>query len=259
MGIIIVLLGLVMGSFLGALTYRMPRNVGINEGRSRCPKCKKQIAWYDNIPVLSYLLLGGKCRHCHKEISLRYPIIELLAAITFFLVYVFRSNLMINLPWVPESIILSLIILLTLSFFMLAILVIDAEHQIIPDVFVYLIWGIVVGCMIFGGFTPIYAHIAAGFVAALFLLLINLATKGKGMGLGDVKLAIAIGTMLGPLLTIVWYFLSFIIGGIYGTLLLASHKAKMRDKVAFGPFLIVSFFIVIALGDRLVNILFPYF
>lgn len=258
MSIIVFVIGLVMGSFLGALSYRIPRNIKISQGRSICPKCKKNIAWYDNIPVLSYLLLQGKCRNCGKSISMRYPIIELFTAFTFVLSYLLRDEISSNITWLPANELLRVGMLLFLAFIMVAIIIIDLEHQIIPDELIFMLWGVVLVSFILNSFTPIYAYLAAGFFSALFLLIIHLLTGGKGMGLGDVKLAIVMGTILGPVLTVLWLFISFILGGFVGAFLLVLQKAKMKDRVAFGPFLIVSFFIVAVYGGKLVSLFFPY-
>lgn len=258
MGFVVFILGLVLGSFLGALSYRMPKGINISKGRSVCPKCKKQIAWYDNIPVLSYLLLAGKCRNCKKSISARYPIIELVTALVFVVAYNFLTSILTNIPWLPSNLLLSLGLILLIALLTLLILIVDSEHQIIPDEVVYILFALVVIVMILNGFTPIYGYIATGFCAALFLLMIHLLTGGRGMGLGDVKLAIAIGTILGPISTVVWLFVSFILGGVIGTFLLMLRRAKLKDQVAFGPFLIVSFYIVAIYGQQLVDLLFPY-
>ena len=84
---IVILLGLILGSFLGAFTYRFPKKIPFVKGRSFCPKCKKQIIWFDNIPLFSFLFLKGKCRHCKKKISFRYPLIEVISSIFFLLIY----------------------------------------------------------------------------------------------------------------------------------------------------------------------------
>jgi len=253
-----VIIGLVLGSFLGALSYRLPRNLNIAKGRSFCPKCKKQIAWYDNIPLLSYMLLGGKCRNCHKNISLREPLIEIFTAFVLSTALIYRQSIVSNLSWLPENIILQLVIIFVLAAALITIFVIDIEQQIIPDSLVFLIFGIVVGNMILNGFTPIYDYLTAGFVGSLFLLVVHLLTAGKGMGLGDVKLALALALMLGPTQSILWYFISFILGGCVGVFLMLLKNAKMKDKVAFGPFLILSFFIVAVFGSELTAIIFPY-
>jgi leader peptidase (prepilin peptidase)/N-methyltransferase len=236
MDLFLVITGLCIGSFLGALTYRYPRNVSITKGRSWCDKCKKTISWYDNLPLISYLLLRGKCRGCGTRISIRYPIIELTTAVMFYLIG-------FNLP--------ALILFLILE----AIFIMDLEHQIIPDDFVFA--GIIISSLIIlmNGKPPFSAFFA-GFTAASFLALIFLLTKGKGMGLGDVKFAVLGGIIVGSKLTAIWLFTSFLTGAIVGIILIMLKSARLKDKIAFGPFLIAAIPITLIWGDKLFKLIF---
>src|SRR3990172_8718504 len=123
--IFFLILGLAVGSFLSAYTWRWPRGISIAKGRSICPKCKKQIAWYDNIPLFSYLILGGRCRNCHKKISLRYPLIEFSTAVLFILVV----NLLGGFGKLGFLLTTSYLLLATI---LIAIFIIDFENQLIP-------------------------------------------------------------------------------------------------------------------------------
>lgn len=215
------LLGLVFGSFVNVLIDRTPQGESIL-GRSRCPKCKSKIFWYDNIPLLSYIFLKGKCRKCKRAISYLYPAIELLTAILFVL-----SPLPL-LPYIP---------LLVALFF------IDFQKKLLPDTLVFTGMGIsfVANLLLFPD--VFYAHLFFGFLAASFLLLIHLITKSRGMGLGDVKFSIFAGLLLGPLVLHYFYF-AFILGAVYGIVLIILDKGKLKSEVAFGPFLITSLFLV---------------
>lgn len=224
----IVLFGLVVGSFIGALTYRIPRNISILKGRSFCDSCKKKLAWYLNIPVFSYVFLRGKSACCHKKINIRYPVIELISTIG-------AVFLFINFSF-PLS-----IIHYSLFIVSLAILIIDLEHQIIPD---ELNWVILLLFFLSPISYPLYANLFSGFLFALFLLLIHLITRGRGMGLGDVKLALVLGVWLGLYQGILWMFVSFLTGGIIASILLVTKKAKLKQRIAFGPFLIIGFWII---------------
>lgn len=223
--------GLAIGSFLGALIYRIPREIQFTSGRSLCPRCGKKISWFDNIPLISFLLLGGKCRNCHKKISLRYPLVELATAVGFILIG-------LNLY------------LLAIFSLLMAIFVIDIEHQIIPDSLVFLLLFLAT-CYILLATSDIFLRIASGFSAALFLLAIYLLTRGRGMGLGDVKFAIFGGLFLSWPGVLVWMFLSFLTGGLVGIILILLGKAKLKGKIAFGPFLIVGLFIAYLWGEKL--------
>lgn len=254
MALFLLIVGACVGSFLGALTWRWPREISINDGRSRCPHCKHTIAWYDNIPIISYLLLRGRCSNCKKEIPRRDFIIELGTAISFpvvlYLMPLINKNIVVFsfLPF-QWSLIVTLLFL-TLS---IGIFVVDFEHQYIPDTFVFLMLGIAILVFVFTDNILLYKHILSGFGSALFLLSINLITLGRGMGLGDVKLALSIGMILGFPLSVVWMFLSFVLGSIVGIIMIGLKLAKLKQKIAFGPFLIIGFLITSLVGYAIVD------
>lgn len=232
LNILLFCLGITFGSFVGAYTWRYPRGISIKKGRSFCPHCKEKINWYDNIPLLSFASLGGRCRHCHKKISVRYPLIELGAGLGFLLIGNFINTNFVEL-------IFNLIVFLLLY----AIFVTDLEHQLIPDEAVFLAILLTVIKLLYSDNPQILAGILSGLGAAVFLLLIHILTKGRGMGLGDVKFAVFVGMFLGPAKTIPWLFLAFLTGGIVGIILILVRQAKLKDSIAFGPFLIVSIYL----------------
>jgi leader peptidase (prepilin peptidase)/N-methyltransferase len=234
----VILLGLIFGSFLSSVTWRIPRNIRILDlhSRSICPECHNVISWCDNIPLLSYLLLKGRCRHCHKPISLRYPLIEFSTVVLFVVLY-FLTNAYSPVP--------SAYILWPIALLLLAIFVIDFEHQIIPDELSFLIIFLGVINLIFISPQFFYVNILSGLCAALFLLLTHLITKGKGMGLGDVKLVLAVGLILGWPGTLVWMYAAFLIGAVTGLILILVGKAKFRVPIAFGPFLALAFLVAL--------------
>lgn len=231
--VFLLVLGLVFGSFISAVTWRYPKGISIAKGRSICPKCKSQIKWHDNMPLFSYLFLGGKCRHCKRPISWRYPVIELATGIGFML---------IGFQVLP----LILFCLLEIIF------IIDLEHQIIPDLFIFL--GILL--YLFTVQNSPFNVLFSGFICATFLLLIHLFTKGQGMGLGDVKFAVLGGMVVGLPLSPVWLFVAFLTGGITGIILILGKKAHLKSKIAFGPFLIISIPITLLWGQKIIDIIF---
>ncbi|MFH1863411.1 MAG: prepilin peptidase, partial [bacterium] len=176
------LAGLLIGSFVAALTYRVPRSVPWALGRSFCPRCKKKLSWFDNIPLFSYLLLSGKCRNCKKRIPLRYPVIELVSGLSFVGLGSVWGNYFYSSP-------IELLFIVFLFIVTLSILVIDIEHQIIPDNMVFVAIASVFLYLVILD-RPIYINLLSGFISAFFLLILHIITKGKGMGLGDVKFAI---------------------------------------------------------------------
>lgn len=236
--------GLVVGSFLGAYTFRYPRGISVLKGRSTCPKCKKSLTWYDNIPILSFLLLKGRCRSCRKSISLRYPLIELTTALGFVGIWFLYLG---PVYFVFLALIFALLV---------AIFVIDLEQKIVPDELVFAGFGLTVFYRLSVSPSTLFTSLAAGFGAALFLLLIHLATRGRGMGLGDVKLAVFAGTLLGWPMTPVWLFTAFLTGAVVGTILVLAKKVSFGKQIAFGPFLVMSLIIVFFWGEKLINLFF---
>ncbi len=248
------LVGLVIGSFLSAYTYRSPRGVSISQGRSKCPRCKKLIPWYDNFPVVSYLLLRGKSRCCKKSISVRYPILEITTALSFVTLNYFvttctesivcRSSSALGVFTIPLFLIVLVVVI--------AIFVIDLEHQIIPDELVFALLVIAFGISIVRH-DELFLNLFAGFAAAVFLLLLHLGTRGNGMGLGDVKLVIPLGIILGWPGTFLFLTASFVLGAVVGVSLIALGKAHFGRHIPFGPFLVLGFLLVLFLPSNFYN------
>ncbi len=226
------IVGLIIGSFIAALSYRYPKRISNLRGRSFCDNCKQQITWHDNIPVLSFLFLGGRCRNCKKTISVRYPLIELVTGIGF---------LLIGFQIIP----LILFCLLEIIF------IIDLEHQIIPDDFIF--FGILLS--LFTLHSSLFTNLLAGFTSAVFLLLMHLFTKGKGMGMGDVKFAALGGMLVGLPLSPIWLLLAFLTGAGVGIILILGKKAGLKSKIAFGPFLVLSIPITLLWGQKILDII----
>jgi leader peptidase (prepilin peptidase)/N-methyltransferase len=231
------IIGIVIGSFIAALTYRYPKKISNIYGRSFCDNCKKQIKWFDNIPLLSFIFLGGRCRDCSGRISLRYPAIEILTAVFFVLIG-------FNIIWLILFCILEVIF------------IIDLENQIIPDIFVFI--GLAVVILNFQFLSQgviIFNSALAGLVCASFLLLVHLLTKGRGMGLGDVKFAVLGGFIVGLPLSPIWLLIAFLTGAVVGIILILVGKAKLKSKIAFGPFLIAAIPITLLWGQKIIDIL----
>ncbi len=241
--VIIFLFGLLIGSFLAALSFRYPKNISIAKGRSVCDSCGAKISWYDNIPIISYFILGGRCRNCKKHISIRYPLIESATASGFVLIYLYQELLPYNF-----------LFLLFIFCILVLVFVVDIEHQIIPDAFIF--WGIFaeVIYLIFINPDSLYLSIFTGFTAALFLLLVSLVTRGRGMGLGDVKFAILGGILMGKF-TFIWLLLAFLTGGVAGSILILVRHAGLKDKIAFGPFLVFGIFLAEVFGGSILSFL----
>jgi len=236
----LIILGLIFGSFVSALTWRYPKNISIKKGRSVCPNCRKQIAWFDNIPLFSYIFLGGKCRNCKKRISFRYPLIEATSGACFLVIGVF-------FPTDYFKLIYALFIYLIL----ICIFVIDLENQFIPDSFVFTGIAATVIYSLLSGDSTIFSRLLVGFAAASLLLLVHLLTKGRGMGLGDVKFAVLGGFIVGSRFFLIWLLLAFLTGAIVGTILIMLKKAHLKSQIAFGPFLVFAISLVLLYGEKI--------
>lgn len=258
--LLIFVTGLVVGSFLEALTYRFPRGIDIRKGRSFCPHCKKNIAWFDNIPLVSFIALRGRCRYCDKKISFRAPLLELIVGLLFLAGFIFidicgHGYLAQACFWNNSLGAFALPFMLSVAAILVAIFVIDIENQIIPDKLVSILFFITLTAVFISG-ANMFRSVFAGMASSVFLLGLHLITGGRGMGLGDVKLAIPAGVILGWPSSLVWLFLSFIIGALVGVILIGLGKTEFGKKIAFGPFLITAFFISLYYGEVMFAFLF---
>jgi leader peptidase (prepilin peptidase) / N-methyltransferase len=252
---ILTLLGLIFGSFISALSYRLVNGISIFKGRSFCDQCKKQIRWFDNIPIFSFYFLKGKSACCKELISLRYPLIEFATTVIFFITgfVLIHSGNSENPVYIWHKLLgfSALPNLLFISVFLITIFVTDFEKKLILDSCIFIPLAITLLLIIFFNPDYTYANLFLAFASASFFLLIHLLTKGRGMGLGDVKLVLIPPLILGWPYTIIWLFLSFIIGAVVGVILILLGKAKFGKQIPFGPFLIISYFIVLFWGEKL--------
>lgn len=242
------LLGMCVGSFLNVVIDRLPEGRSVVRGRSICDFCKRILVWYDLFPVLSFFLLKGQCRYCRKKLSFQYPLIEGLTGILFAALYIlFYSNSSSGGYFLLH---LFLSFMLTGSF--LAIFVIDLKYGIIPDELVIAVC--IISFMLTGitsGTTEIFIHTGVGILYALLFFILFLITGGKGMGFGDVKLAFAIGLLLGFPGVLISFYLSFLTGAVVSLILVVQGKKRLKSKIAFGPFLIAGTSIAYMWGDQL--------
>ncbi|GAB4248654.1 MAG: A24 family peptidase [Thermoleophilia bacterium] len=226
MAAVAALAGLVIGSFLNVVIYRLPRKESLVRPGSHCPQCGRPVRWYDNVPVLSWLALRGRCRDCGERIAWRYPAVEALTGGSFLLAEVVYG------PHPRAVLVMAfLAVLVTITF-------IDIDHQIIPDRIVLPAAG--VGLVAASALEPgrWWVYVVSSLGAGGFLLAIGLLWAG-GMGFGDVKMALMMGAVLGSAV-IVAMFVSFLVGGLTGVALVLAGRKGRRDKVPFGPFLAVG-------------------
>lgn len=254
--IIIIILGLVFGSFANVCIYRMPRNLSIVKPRSSCPNCKKLISWHDNIPVISYILLGGKCRNCKSKISIRYPIIEASCALLFALAYYSLGNQYI-LP-----------AFLFLVFCLLVSTAIDFEFQIIPDEFSISL--IIVGLLtsfinIFLADTmsarvleSFFGFLAGGGSLLLVAVVGKFIFKKDTMGGGDIKLMAGVGAFIGWERVLFAIFIACFAGSIVGISLILLKKIKKQQPIPFGPYLALGSIITLVSPNPVIIINFLF-
>lgn len=249
--IFFIVIGGLWGSFANVCIYRLPINKNIALGRSFCTNCKKKIAWFDNIPVLSYLILRSKCRNCKKKISFQYFLVELLGILNFTVIYLLFG------------ITLTTILLIILSLAFLIIFFIDLRHYIIPNSITY-------PMMILGfikSFDPnlnsIFPNYINSLIGGIFgyvmiwsiIYFYKQIKKKDGMGLGDAKLFAVIGFWFGWISIPFIIFLSSIIALVYVLPDLLKNSKKMSSQIPFGPFIIIGTIFYLVFQDYFVQLL----
>lgn len=272
-GSVVFLYGLVLGSFLNVVIYRVPREMSLARPRSHCPSCGAMVRWYDNVPLFSYLVLWGRCRSCQAPISIRYPLVELSTGVLLVLVH---ARFGVTLVGTQAAILVLLLLPLAL---------IDLEHHLLPDVLTKP--GIALGLVgsLAGGIVPLlhgfYEHgglaglralpglvlevsgglvpfweallgVALGAAIPYLVIVAYRAVRGvEGMGLGDVKLLAMVGAFLGWRGVALTLGLGSLLGALVGLALIASGKSKMSSELPFGTFLAVAAVVTLFFGTPL--------
>lgn len=246
-------IGLCFGSFLNVIVYRLPLKKSIISPPSGCPACKTKLAFPDLVPILSYLLLKGRCRYCGAAIAIRYPLVELLAGLLFVALFC-RFGLTAQY-----------LFYLSLLYILLAVTLIDLEHQIVPNALVAS--GLVIALLFYlpglifsASALPPYLQINRALLDALagmalgggLLLLIILVSRG-GMGAGDMKLMLMIGLFVGLRGVAVVLLLGFIFGALVGITLMALGRATRKDALPFAPYLALATLVEVFMGETIWN------
>jgi len=254
--LIIFLFGLVVGSFLNCVIYRLALpNFSLKNlrGRSFCPHCKHTLSWQDLIPLLSFIILKRKCRYCRQKISFQYPLVEIATGLLFLQVLNFSAS---GGPAEGWQFLLSTFYFLIVACFLIVIFVYDLKHFIIPDKIVYpaIIITLIFNLQftIFNEFSIFNYSILSALGAAAFFLAIIIVSKGRWMGLGDVKLAFFMGLLLGFPNILVALFFAFLIGAIIGIGLILAKRKTLKSEVPFGPFLVTGTFIAMFWGQAII-------
>ena len=248
--VILFIFGLIVGSFVNVVIVRMQNGTSPMEGRSACPECGETIAWYDNIPLLSFALLRGRCRHCSKKISWQYPLVELSAAIVF----VIFGAIAIDFDILGQKWIGLILLLFVISCF-IVLFVYDLVHMELP---VSVLWCAIGGAAAFsvanvllgatggGAFAQsLVASVLSGAGAFAFFFALSAYSREQWMGAGDAYVAAAIGILLGWPGTFLAMVTAFALGAIVGIGLMAAQKADGKTHVPFAPFLIAGFMLTV--------------
>ena len=250
--IFVIILGGLWGSFANVCIYRLPINKGVVSGRSFCPNCKKLITWKDNIPVISFLFLNGKCRNCKKKISPQYLLIELITILYFLVIYHLFGITITTL----------LFLILGLSF--IIIFFIDLKHYIIPNILTFPL-------MIIGfiksfdpNLNPIFPNFINSLIGGIFgyfviwsiIYFYKQVRKKEGMGLGDAKLLSVIGFWFGWISIPFVIFLSSIIALLFVIPSLIKKSKKLSSQIPFGPYIIIGTLIYLIFESNIQSIIF---
>jgi len=252
---IIFVLGITIGSFLNVCIYRIPEHLSIIKPRSRCGNCGHTLNAWELIPLVSWLMLGGKCHNCKTRISVRYPLVELLEGFLFMLVFhKFGLSALTPIFWL-------FVAMMTVVFF------IDLDHKIIPNKVV--IFATITGILPVGlHYTSAYVFYSSGFFEPvmsallpsglmLVIALLSVAVfKRAGIGMGDVKVYIPIGLFLGWRLSLLSIWISFFLGGLFGVLWIVGFKKSKNDYIPFAPFIVIASLMVLFCGNTILSYLF---
>ena len=249
--IFIAVLGGLWGSFANVCIYRLPLKGGVVKGRSFCPKCKKKIFWYENIPILSYLILAGKCSKCKKKISTQYLLVETISIFSFLIIYYLFGI----------SITTILLIILFLSF--LIIFFIDLKHYIIPDILTFPMMALGFFKSFDPNLNPIFPNYTNSLLGGiigygiiwLIIYFYKQVRKKEGMGLGDAKLLSVIGFWFGWIAIPFVIFISSVVALFSVIPSLIKKSKNMSSQIPFGPFIILGCILYIIFTEQYKNLL----
>lgn len=262
--------GISAGSFLNVLIDRLPQGKSI-QGRSHCPHCQKTLRWYELIPLFSFVFLKGRCLGCKKSISWQYPVVELATGLLFVATAYHLEESLFGLQtfkWFNPATLFGHGLFLFGALVAVAVLIVifasDLKYMLISEevvlagilaVFFYQLAG---GPLLsLPGFN-LQRALFWGVVSWFFFFLLVKFTKGKGMGIGDIKIATLLGLFLGDQRTILALFLAFLLGAMMGVVLILAGKKSLRSQIPFGPFLVFSCLLTFLLGQEFLMRLLPF-
>ncbi len=249
--------GTVIGSFLNVVIYRTLKDESWVKGRSKCENCHKLIHWYDNIPLLSYFILGGKCRNCKTPIAITHPVVEFLTG-TLFVWWYWGGSLFFRITHEPLRYVQP-IFWLMVGLILLVILCVDFIYYVIPDEAIVILTALTllyrIALMVTGVMQVAdFGRALVGAVGlSLFFAFLWFVSKKKGMGFGDVKLVFPLGLLMGWPNMLVGMFLAFIFGSIMGIGLMFARKKTWKQAIPFGPFLVIGTIGALVWGNQLMQ------
>ncbi|WP_026906463.1 prepilin peptidase [Paucisalibacillus globulus] len=235
--------GMVFGSFFNVVGLRLPKGIPFSNDRSICPVCRHQLSWYELIPVVSYLIQGGKCRHCAEKISFIYPFMELLTGFLFSYSYV---QLGFTLELIKALLLISLSMILVVS---------DIKYMIIPNKVLLFFLPFFIVLNIFRPIEPWWSPIAGAVVGFSMIALIIIVSRG-GMGAGDMKLFGLLGLVLGLPKVLLTFFIACLLGSVFGIFFMLIGIIKRKQPVPFGPYIIIATLITYFFSDPILHFYF---
>lgn len=233
--------GTILGSFYNVVGLRVPKKIPFHNDRSYCPNCKKQLKYYELIPIISYVIQGGKCRNCKTKISFIYPFVEFMTGLLFVFSYI---KLGFQLELIVAIIFMSLLMIIFVS---------DISYMLIPNKVLVFFLPIIIVARIFIPLEPWYDAIIGALVGYVLLAIIIIASKG-GMGAGDMKLFGVMGIVLGWKSILLTFFLAALFGAVIGGMLMLFKKVKRGEPIPFGPFIVLAAIITYFYGELLIDI-----
>jgi len=242
--IVLAIVGLMVGSFLNVCIYRIPQRRSIVRPRSQCAACERQLAWYENIPVMSYIALRGRCRTCGTRISLQYPLVEVITAAAFVVQY----EVLGLTPLLAVRMVFACILIVLFA--------IDLEHQLLPNVITLpaLCGGLAASLVLPPGIRDaLIGALVGGGILFLIAEVYFRLRKEEGMGMGDVKMLAMIGAFLGWKLTILTLILASVGGSLAGIVILIAQRGNLKAAIPFGTFLAAGALFASLYGDPLVT------
>jgi len=244
--ILVFVFGLSAGSFLNVWLWRIRENISIVRGRSICPHCRHQLAWYDNIPLISFFRLGRKCRHCQALISWQYPMVELVMGILFLFVACWHvgEEIFVTPEMISEWVII---------FFLVFIFIYDLKYKEILDVATIPLAVIVYLLTIAMGWYTWQNLLLGVVIGGGFFLLQYLISKGKWIGGGDIRLGVLMGAILGYPTIIFALGLAYVLGAVVSLFLIAIKKKTMGEETPFGTYLVAATFVAMFWGEQIVT------